>query len=279
MNRREATGVRRRRRRWSRSCGLMVCGVWVLLAVLTAAALVPREGLAEEPEDTARTLAEILVPPVQKTLPDWRTLPDTGLPDTPEEGNTPEEPGADDWRLTLVNPWNPLPEGYGVTLAQLPNGLSVDERCLEALEEMLSGCRREGLEPVVCSAYRTWARQETLFQNQVKKFLAQGRGEEEAWIQAGERVAVPGTSEHQLGLAVDIVDAGNQKLDHTQESTAVQQWLMEHSWEYGFILRYPSGKSEITGIIYEPWHYRFVGKEAAEEMYRLELCLEEYLDR
>ena len=92
-------------------------------------------------------------------------------------------------------------------------------------------------------------------------------------------VAVPGTSEHQTGLALDIVDASYQHLDQAQEATPVQQWLMAHSWEYGFVLRYPTGKSETTGIIYEPWHYRYVGREAAREMTGLGLCLEEYVDR
>ena len=91
-------------------------------------------------------------------------------------------------------------------------------------------------------------------------------------------MAVPGTSEHQLGLAVDIVDRSNQNLDESQEDTAVQQWLMAHSWEYGFILRFPTGKSDITGIIYEPWHYRYVGRDAAKEIYDRGICLEEYLD-
>ena len=92
-------------------------------------------------------------------------------------------------------------------------------------------------------------------------------------------VALPGTSEHQTGLALDIVDAGYQELDEAQENTPVQQWLMRNSWRYGFILRYPTGKSNITGIIYEPWHYRYVGRDAARAIYESGLCLEEYLER
>ena len=88
---------------------------------------------------------------------------------------------------------------------------------------------------------------------------------------------MPGTSEHETGLAVDLVDENNQNLDETQEQTAVQQWMIAHSWEYGFVLRYPNGKSDVTGIIYEPWHYRYVGKEAAREIHETGLCLEEYL--
>lgn len=189
-----------------------------------------------------------------------------------------EVPDAKDWKLVLVNSWNPLPEGHAVRTAELRNGLQVDERCLPDLQEMMDACRAEGLAPVICSAYRTWEYQEGLYREQVKKWLARGYTQGRAETEAGKLVAVPGTSEHQLGLAVDIVDISNQHLDSSQEDTAVQKWLMEHSWEYGFILRYPNGKSEITGIIYEPWHYRYVGKENAEQIYGLGVCLEEYLD-
>ena len=92
-------------------------------------------------------------------------------------------------------------------------------------------------------------------------------------------MAFPGTSAHQLGLAVDIVDLSNQNLNESQEDTAVQKWLMENSWRYGFILRYPNDKSDVTGIVYEPWHYRYVGKEAAKEIYGQGICLEEYLEQ
>ena len=78
-------------------------------------------------------------------------------------------------------------------------------------------------------------------------------------------------------MAVDIVDLNNQSLDESQEETGVQKWLLAHCWEYGFILRYPNDKSKITGIMYEPWHYRYVGKETAMEIYRKGICLEEYL--
>ena len=95
---------------------------------------------------------------------------------------------------------------------------------------------------------------------------------------AGTVVAVPGTSEHELDLAFDLVDDSYRNLDDAQEETPVQKWLMENSWEYGFILRYPNSKSDVTGIIYEPWHYRYVGKHIAKEIYNSGLCLEEYLD-
>lgn len=143
---------------------------------------------------------------------------------------------------------------------------------------MMDACRAAGLSPLICSSYRTQEYQERLFNNKVDQLMAQGYSRTEAEEEAGTAVAVPGTSEHQLGLAVDIVDLNYQLLDHGQEKTDVQKWLIEHCWEYGFILRYPENKSEITGIIYEPWHYRYVGKEAAKEITEAGICLEEYLE-
>ena len=185
----------------------------------------------------------------------------------------------EDWRLLLVNPWNALPEDYAVELATLANGLQVDERIYDDLSAMLTDCRDAGLEPIVCSAYRTEAKQRQLYANKVARVRASGVPEDQVEAEAARWVARPGTSEHQTGLALDIVAASYQVLDEKQEDTAEQQWLMENSWKYGFILRYPSEKSDITGIGYEPWHYRYVGKAAAAEIYRTGVCLEEYLGR
>lgn len=182
------------------------------------------------------------------------------------------------WELVLVNPWSSLTEGYRVQLTDLGGGEQIDRRCYHELQDMLDGCRAAGMEPLICSAYRSQETQERLFADQVDLWTSQGYSLEEARAEAGKVVAVPGTSEHQLGLAVDIVDITNQILDESQENTPTQQWLMENSWKYGFILRYPNEKSDITGIIYEPWHYRYVGKEAAAEIYQQGICLEEYLE-
>ena len=248
---------RRRRRRLLRGavrflatfCVLMTA--WVLLA----------NGFAAEPETGG---AE---PPL--------TAPVMAI--SAEEPVIRDPVDKDAWSLILVNHWNPVPEDYSVTLKQLSGGHAVDERCYPDLQDMLDTCRAEGLSPLICSSYRSYEKQQSLYQNKVSRLTAQGYAREKAEAEAGKTVAVPGTSEHQLGLAVDIVDVENQNLDSSQERTAVQQWLLAHSWEYGFILRYPNDKSEITGIIYEPWHYRYVGKEAAKEIYELGVCLEEYL--
>ena len=188
-------------------------------------------------------------------------------------------PHASDWNLILVNPWNSVPEDYTVTLREIGNGQSVDERCADDLMDMLADCKaRSGGTPVVCSSYRTQAKQQSLYDNKVKRLMKQGYSYETALTEAARVVAVPGTSEHQLGLAVDIVDKSYQILDKKQETTAVQKWLMEHAWEYGFILRYPNGTTDLTGIIYEPWHYRYVGRDAAADIRDKGVTLEEYIE-
>lgn len=183
------------------------------------------------------------------------------------------------WNLMLVNPDVPMPENYEINVKQLDNGQAIDERCYDALQSMMDDCRGAGFSPVICSSYRTQEKQQQLFDNQVEKWKKQGYSEEEAKFEAGRLVAVPGTSEHQLGLALDIVDISYQLLDENQENTPAQQWLLENSWKYGFILRYPKDKTDITKISYEPWHYRYVGKKAAKEIFDRKICLEEYLEK
>lgn len=211
----------------------------------------------------------------QETLPQTQAS-SAEIPESIPEATEIREP---EWNLLLVNPWNPLPEDFSVELAELKNGRCVDERIYQDLQDLLADARAEGLSPVICSAYRTNAQQQMLYGNKIKRLELEGYSQEEAQQKAGTVVAVPGTSEHETGLALDIVAESYQVLTEDQENTAEQQWLMENAHRYGFILRYPKGKSEITGICYEPWHYRYVGKEAAKEIYKKGLCLEEYLEQ
>nr|WP_272581552.1 M15 family metallopeptidase [Thomasclavelia ramosa] len=179
--------------------------------------------------------------------------------------------------LTLVNFENTLPKDWKVDLVQLNNGQSVDRRIYDDLIAMLQAAKSEGLNPLICSSYRTNEKQEQLYQNKVSEYLSQGYSKVEASDKAAFWVARPGTSEHQLGLAVDIVSTKNQRLDRSQENTVEQQWLIQNSWKYGFVLRYPTNKNSITGVGYEPWHYRYVGKEHAKKINELGVCLEEYV--
>ena len=179
--------------------------------------------------------------------------------------------GEADGLLLLVNPWTPLPEDFVPgELVPVQNDQAVDARAYPDLQDMLGDMSQAGLSPLICSSYRSQERQQELYDNKVQRVMAEGVSREAAQAEAARWVARPGTSEHQTGLAVDI--------DETQESTPEFQWLAENAWKYGFILRYPNDKTEKTGIAYEPWHFRFVGKEAAEEMHDLGLCLEEYLE-
>ncbi len=184
-----------------------------------------------------------------------------------------------DWRLILVNKWNKIPEDYEVETRTVEYGHKVDERIADDLEEMLSDCREAGHSPLICSSYRSTEKQQRLFDADVNKFLRQGYTREEAETLTAESVAIPATSEHEIGLALDIVYTGYQQLDDAQADNETQQWLMENCHRYGFILRYPQDKTEITGITYEPWHYRYVGREAAEYIMSHGICLEEYLGR
>ena len=185
-----------------------------------------------------------------------------------------------DWRLILVNPSHRLPDEFLADTCAIweeKPELQIDWRVYDALHAMLYDCGQAGHKLTIRSAYRTRSQQEDLFETKYGQFIAEGETPKEARENAATIIALPGTSEHELGLAVDLVGSEYGVLNEAQEDTPEQKWLMEHCWEYGFILRYPTDKGGITGIIYEPWHYRYVGKDAARIMHEQNLCLEEYL--
>lgn len=179
--------------------------------------------------------------------------------------------------LILVNQWNELDMYYYPILTPYTEEFSLDRRAMDDFVALMRACRDAGCDPYIVSAYRSYYEQLELYEVKVLKLVRAGMDESLARSEAARSVAYPGTSEHQLGLAVDIVDASYGYLNEYQADTPTQKWLMENSWRYGFILRYPVDKSQITGIIYEPWHYRYVGKEAAKDIYESGLCLEEWL--
>lgn len=191
--------------------------------------------------------------------------------------NKTNRPETRDWNLILVNPRHKLPHDFSVDLIELKNGHAVDRRAYPALQAMMDDARSQGLSPLICSSYRTREKQQELYTRQVSAYMERGYERKEALKEAGKWVARPGHSEHQTGLALDIVSQAYQLLDKNQENTPEQRWLMKNAYRYGFILRYPEDKTQLTGIGYEPWHYRYVGKKAAKEIYKKGLCLEEYL--
>ena len=208
-----------------------------------------------------------------------------------------------DWNLILVNQDNKIPDDYDFSLVYVDDSQihGVDERIAEPLLQMLQDCAAAGYSPEICSAYRDGDTQTYLYEEEMDEEYSDEEpdmlyedADSEIYAEEGPyedstddmtedevstAVAEPGASEHEIGLAVDIFSPENTTLDESQEDTETQQWLMEHCYEYGFILRYPRDKEAITGIIYEPWHYRYVGIEPARDIRDNGLCLEEYLEQ
>lgn len=196
------------------------------------------------------------------------------------------QPAGGDWKLKLANDWNTLPADYdsSFTAVEYGKGLTgklFDSRAVDALRDMLTAANTENpnlrLQPVSC--FRSVALQKSLYERQVNTQLKKGYSQEKAEEVAATIVKRPGQSEHNTGLAVDLGGSGNYSLVQSFENTASFKWLIAHCADYGFILRFPKNKETITGVIYEPWHYRYVGVDAAKEIMRDGLCLEEYLEK
>ncbi len=210
-----------------------------------------------------------------------------GEPATGSEPSSSEEVkpvnASDDWRLLLVNRAHPLPEGFTVDLTETVGTYRFDTRAADALKDMLAAANSDGIKLSVISTFRKQSTQERLYSEKVAEYVGQGYTQQDAKTEAAKWVAIPGTSEHQSGLAVDVVSVDwydtHDDLYETFEDTEEFDWLITHCVEYGFVLRYPKDKQDITGITYEPWHYRYVGKENAEYMTAHNLCLEEYTDK
>lgn len=199
-----------------------------------------------------------------------------------EEESTKKEPksefSADDWEIMLVNKHHPIPDDYTFPLGTISGSMRCDERVIPSLLEMLKAANADGVSLIVCSPYRDIDRQTMLFGNKVDKYMNAGMSYMDAYNLAAQAVTVPGSSEHQVGLAVDIITDGYSSLDEGFSDTAAGKWLAANSSKYGFILRYPKGKEEITSIEFEPWHFRYVGIDAAEIIASENICLEEFWD-
>lgn len=180
-----------------------------------------------------------------------------------------------DWRLILVNKDHPLTEDVKCNLIK-NDGFEVDSRIYYNLNEMFDRASYEGIDLVMASGYRDYNTQLYLYNKKINYFKRLGYSEEEAEYEAGLRVTPPLTSEHETGLAVDILSSDYNVMDQDFGKSKAGKWLEDHCYEYGFILRYPEGKTDITGIQYEPWHFRYVGKEAAYIMHLHKLTFEEF---
>ena len=185
-----------------------------------------------------------------------------------------ENKKIDDWKIILVNNENPLPEDYQIELENIDKTRKFDKRAIGELNNMILAMRNSGISNIwVQSAYRTIEYQQQLYNNSINKYLRQGKNQEEAKVLTENQLAKPGQSEHNLGLAVDF-----NYVDESFEKTRAFAWLKENAQNYGFILRYPKEKENITKILYEPWHWRYVGQEHAKKIKELGMCLEEYIN-
>lgn len=195
-------------------------------------------------------------------------------PDTPEgkaaKLGLPKPPEIDitSWEFILANPDNNI-EQYEPPLALLEKQ-QFDERIIEPMQAFVEAARNEGLNVYLSSGYRSYNEQNYLFNRK----LGQGYSRENA----ARIVAVPGTSEHQTGLACDITDKYYDYKTSDLENTDLYKWMSEHCHEYGFVVRYPKDKEDITKIIYEPWHFRYLGIDVATYMHENNLCYEEFYE-
>lgn len=197
------------------------------------------------------------------------------LRETFQETGTPA-PAED---LLLVNKTHPLPEDYEPSLKRLSDyGADVDESAYDALIAMLKDGNQEGLSFWIASSYRSVKRQRELLDEDIAALVQQGYSYSQAYEEVVKETMPAGCSEHATGLAVDLVAKDYQILDEKQGSTEEVLWLQKHCSQYGFILRYPQGKEDITKVSYESWHFRYVGVEAAEEITSRGITLEEYLN-
>ena len=195
--------------------------------------------------------------------------------DKQEENEQTQQPEKEitDWRLRLANYENLLPENFTVEVEDIDKTRQFDARAIDDLNKMMNQMKKDGITNIwVQSAYRSVARQKELYDNSVKKYLQQGKTQEEAEELTNEYINKPGSSDHNLGLAVDF-----NMVDNKFEQLDGFKWLQKNAENYGFVLRYPKDKEDITKISYESWHWRYVGVEHAKKMNELNMCLEEYI--
>lgn len=243
------------------------------ILLLSACSVIDNQSSEQEPENIDE---QVETEPEEEEQSEELSFEEKMLEELPETAS------LDDWNLILVGPWNELPEEFNPELVEVDNQQRIDARIEEAWNNWYQAALEAGHRLFFASGYRSIELQETNFNQTVQENLNAGMSEEEAIESAKEYLTEPGYSEHHTGLALDIVDeewiVAGKGLIPEYETQASQQWLVDTMTDYGFILRYPEGKEEITGILYEPWHFRYVGLENAQFMVEHELVLEEYLD-
>lgn len=240
----------------------------LLLAALAFLGACERTG-AEADQRPAETVAlpSSDVPPAEEDVTEAEELFSGGMP----------EVSSSDWNLWLVRSDLPLPAGYAPELEEVEDGEYFDARAVSALRVMIAEARATGYSVYLCSGFRSYETQAAIYENHIDSYMAQGMTQEEAEAATLIAVNYPGGSEHQLGLAADILESSDQPMLPEIGGSGLMLWLEQHCAEYGFIVRYPDGKTDITGVEYEPWHLRYVGPSAPYIMEN-DLCLEEFLE-
>lgn len=242
---------------------LIVLGCAVLFMLYFGLFKKPRQRLVR----AVQVISGSMIEPTSEPTPTAAPSP-TPLPFDPS-----------DWKLMLANASNPLSEDFAPPeLVEIEAGQSVDSRIAEPIRALIADAKAAGYTNLYfCSGYRDYDTQYAIYWNHVWDYMNSGYTQEEA--EAMTRVAVnpPGSSEHQLGTTADILESYDQDMEPYIGGSGLMLWLEQHCTEYGFIIRYPADKTEITGVEYEPWHLRYVGVEAAEYITENGLCLEEFL--
>ena len=214
---------------------------------------------------------------IDSSLYDIETIVD--LPENEKEIEKEEEFSKDDWNLILVNKQHPLSPDFPVELGVISGTMECDERIIEDWYAMKEAAAEDGVTIIVASPYRDYERQVYLFDKKVKTYMNRGMNYLEAYRKASQIVNIPGCSEHQTGLALDIISDDYSKLNEGFAGTDAGKWLAQNCQDYGFILRYPKGKEYVTSIDFEPWHFRYVGEDAATIIMEEGITLEEFIER
>ncbi|MBP0963088.1 MAG: M15 family metallopeptidase [Oscillospiraceae bacterium] len=303
--------VYRGRRRRNMALPLVLVLILVAVAVVAVVGITAEKAPVEEPEIPQSRPAEQQEPEAPASEAETEE-PEAAAPEAEEpeaaEPQQPETPAAEpesdggeiaipeslkdsehlfpagngDYRLILVNKQFVMPnEIEDLPLKNIGDGYRVQADMYDALVEMMADAKAAGLPLYIVSGYRPIERSRVLYNNKVQEYLNAGYSQQDAETEAGMWIAPPGTSEHSTGLAVDLISADyyTKLPDLLPEFEEFEEakWLKEHCAEYGFVLRFPKGKEDITQVVFEPWHFRYVGKQAAAEIMAAGITLEEYL--
>lgn len=259
--------------------GIVLAGMLLSLAGCAK----PDEGGSSGLPDSSSSQPSVLPSSDEGTSSDSSSSkePSTDKPVTSDKPTGGGVDSQDDWQLILVSKKHPMSENYQVETVEIEEGKRFDVRAADQLRAMFAAARKDGNPLYLVSTYRTVAYQKNLYNRKVNEMLGQGMGQKQAEEEAAKIVAPPGTSEHNTGLAADIVSADwyskHDDLYDTFDQTAAYKWLSQNAYKFGFVLRYPKDKESVTDIVYEPWHYRYVGVEHAKKMWERGVCLEEYV--